>query len=275
VLLRSGSDLFLKKEVKCWGEEGFVVCLYFALAFHEKREFSNRHFAEACHLLIKLINKRPADLRKTNQWDFTNNLTKRLTMQAILYATTGDIAPKNSRNASRCAKNKLNLLPEHTAQIATAFIHQLSLARLSSYNVRILTTIYDQTIAYNKREDDMNGTRLQQLTGIRGDSANKAVSRLAALNIIITHQGHYGKWMAINFDFKNWGEPSSDTTTNDPRCLLSEGYQSELVDDETLEFKLYSPPEKRKKEPSVTIKEEENKVLPSPSLPAPRPPGPR
>ena len=190
-------------------------------------------------------------------------------MQAILYATAGDIAPKNSRNASRCAKNKLNLLPEHLAQIGTAFIHQLSLARLSPYNLRILTTIYDQTIAYDKREDDMNGTRLQQLTGIRGDHANEAVRCLAALNIIITRQGHYGKWMAINFDLKNWGKPSSDTTTADPRCLLSEAYQSELVDDETLEFELYSSPEKRKKEPAVILKKEETSVLPSPSLPSP------
>ena len=189
-------------------------------------------------------------------------------MQAILYATTGDIAPKNSPNASRCAKNKLNLLPEHLAQIGTAFIHQLSLAPLTSRDFRILTTTYDQTIAYDKREDDMNGARLEQLTGIRSDHANESVRRLAALNIIITRQGHYGKWMAINFDFPNWGKPSSDTTTNDPRCLLSDLYQSAPLADETVNFQLYSAPEKCKKEPLVTMKEEENNVPLSPSLPA-------
>ncbi|MCK5918733.1 MAG: replication protein [Cocleimonas sp.] len=180
-------------------------------------------------------------------------------MQAILYATTGDIAPKNSANASHCAKNKLNLLPEHLAQIGTAFIHQLSLAPLTARDLRILTTLYDQTIAYDKREDDMNGTRLEQLTGIRRDHANESVRRLVALNIILTHQGHYGKWMAINFDFPNWGKPSSDTTTNDPRCLLSDVYQSALID-ERVEFQLYSPPEKCKKE--------ENSNLPPSHLPA-------
>jgi len=189
-------------------------------------------------------------------------------MQAILYATAGDIAPKNYANASRCAKNKLNLLPEHLAQIGTAFIHQLSLAPLPPRDLRVLTTIYDQTIAYDKREDDMNGTRLKQLTGIRNDHANESVRRLAALNIIITRQGHYGKWMAINFDFPNWGQPRSETTTNDPHCLLSEDYQSPLVD-ETIEFKLHSLPKKCKKEPLVTLKEEDNKVTPSPSLPSP------
>ena len=186
-------------------------------------------------------------------------------MQAILYATTGDIAPKNSPNASRCAKNKLNLLPEHLAQIGTAFIHQLSLAPLTARDLRILTTLYDQTIAYDKREDDMNGVRLEQLTGIRRDHANESVRRLAAFNIIITRQGHYGKWMAINFDFPNWGNPSSDTTTNDPRCLLSDFYQSALMD-EVVTFQLHRTPEKCKKEPSLPLKKEENNELSSPSL---------
>ena len=189
-------------------------------------------------------------------------------MQAILYATAGDIAPKNSANASRCAKNKLNLLPEHLAQIGTAFIHQLTLAPLTARDLRILTMLYDQTIAYDKREDDMNGTRLEQLTGIRSDHANASVRRLAALNIIITHQGHYGKWMAINFDFPNWGKPSSDTTTNDPHCLLSTVYQGAGAD-ERVEFQLYSPPKQCKKEPSVTINDKENKGLSSSSFSAP------
>ncbi|MCK5811145.1 MAG: replication protein, partial [Cocleimonas sp.] len=175
------------------------------------------------------------------------------------------IAPKNSANPSRCAKNKLNLQPEHLAQIGTAFIHQLSLAPLTARDLRILTTIYDQTIAYDKREDDMNGVRLEQLTGIRRDHANASVRRLAALNIIITHQGHYGKWMAINFDFPNWGEPSSDSTTNDPRCLLSAVYQSAGAD-EKVEFQLYRPPEKCKKAPLLTIDDEENSLLASSNL---------
>ena len=190
-------------------------------------------------------------------------------MQAILYATAGDITPKNYANASRCAKNKLNLLPEHLAQIGTAFIHQLSLAPLTSRDFRILTTTYDQTIAYDKREDDMNGARLEQLTGIRSDHANESVRRLAALNIIITRQGHYGKWMAINFDFPNWGNPSSDTTTNDPRCLLSDLYQNAPLADETVDFQLYSAPEKPKKEPLVTIKDEANNGLPSSNFHSP------
>ena len=184
-------------------------------------------------------------------------------MPAILYARDGDISPKNSFNPSLCAKNKLNLLPEHIAEISTAFIHQLTLAPLTSRELRVLTAIYDQTIGYNKREDDMNGTRLEQLTGIRRDHANEAVRRLEALHIIITHQGHYGKWMSINFDFPNWGKDCPESKTNNPIGLVSSLYQN-ILHHESAEFQLHTNAENRKKEATMVIKEEQSV---KPSLP--------
>jgi hypothetical protein len=145
-------------------------------------------------------------------------------MQAPLYAIAGDSSPETSQNPSLCAKNRLNLLPEHLAQISTAFILQLSLAKAGEQKSRILSTIFSQTIAYNKREDDMNGKRLEQLTGVRNDHANEVVRRLQALNIIITRPGHYGKWMSVNFDFDHWGEHCPESQTNDPSCLFSDIY---------------------------------------------------
>ena len=163
-------------------------------------------------------------------------------MPVSLYVNDGDSSPENSENPSLCSNNRLDLLPEHLAQIGNAFILQLSLARLKAQETRILSAIYSQTIGYNKREDDMNGTRLEQLTGIRSDHANEAVRRLEALNIIITHAGNYGKWMSINFDFVHWGEKHPESQTNDPSCLLSERYQTILPDDE-LQFQLHYLPE--------------------------------
>ena len=160
-------------------------------------------------------------------------------MQALLYANDGESSLKNSQTPSLCLENRLNLLPEHIAQIGSAFIFQLSISTLRSQDVRILSTIYHQTIDYNKREDDMNGKRLEQLTGIRSDHANEAVCRLQALNIIITRPGHYGKWMSINFDFAHWGEKLSKLHTNDPSCLLSDLYSSTLLPDD-LEFRVHS-----------------------------------
>ena len=169
-------------------------------------------------------------------------------MRTPLYAIDGDSSPKNSQNPSLCAKNRLDLLPEHIAQIGSAFILQLSLARLKAQEVRILSTIYSQTIAYNKCEDDMNGKRLEQLTGIRSDHANEAVRRLEDLNIIITRRGRYGKWMSINFDFPHWGQIRPESQTNNPRCLLSEVYRVALPDNEA-NFQLHCILDSSKKAP--------------------------
>ncbi len=143
-------------------------------------------------------------------------------MPKQLYPTGGNVSPKNHFTPSLCAENKLNLSPKQLAEINGAFIHQLCLAGFSSTrDMRILTTIFDQTIGYDKREDDMNGTRLYQLTGIHSDHANAAVRHLESLNIIITRKGHYGKWMSVNFDFENWGKDCPESKTNNPFCLVS------------------------------------------------------
>ena len=190
---------------------------------------------------------------------------ERLIMQAELYAREGDTTtPQKPYNPSLCAKNRLNLLPEHIAEIAMAFVEQLSVARLPSRDVRIASSIFYQTIGFNKREDDMNPTRLEQLTDIRDDHASASVHRLKSLNIIITRRGSYGKWLSINYDFRNWGEPSSESTTNDPSCLLSDGYQDQF-DDEALEFKLHTPPDSvskaRKKEQTAVASKAVSEVI--------------
>lgn len=87
----------------------------------------------------------------------------------------------------------------------------------------------------------MNSVRLQQLTGVRNDRANQAIRNLEALNILITRRGHYGKWLSINFDLDNWGRLSLESQTNEPYCLLPEGYQPLAPEDE-VEFSLYRPP---------------------------------
>ena len=190
-------------------------------------------------------------------------------MSATFYARAGDATTsETSYNPSLCAKNKLNLLPEHVAEISTAFISQLSLSRLTSRDFRVLNAIFKQTIGYNKREDDMNPACLEMLTDIRGDHASASVRRLATLNIILTRKGSYGKWMSINFDFINWGEERSESTTNDPSCLLSDDYQT-VSEEDLFEFKLHTLPESRKKEPvDEIIKEEQNTVQPQPDLPS-------
>ena len=199
-------------------------------------------------------------------------------MQVPLYANDEGSSLRNLQNPSLCAENRLNLLPEHIAQIGSAFILQISITTLRPQDVRILSTIYSQTIAYNKREDDMNGTRLEQLTGIRSDHANESVRRLQTANVIITHRGHYGKWMSVNFDFAHWGEKLSECYTNDPSCLLSNSYPSILLNDE-VEFQIHSIPDSIKVAPvaevattvvdaaiGVTIDKEQQQITPPPVI---------
>jgi hypothetical protein len=127
----------------------------------------------------------------------------------------------------------------------------------------------------------MNGRRLQQLTGIRPDHANESIRRLERWEVIITRSGQYGKWMSINFDFKNWGENSPESQTNDPRCLLSDADQS-TEKDEIVAFQIHtdpesphkSPSESIKKEPTVAIKADESTEASQATLPSqsPQPP---
>jgi phage replication O-like protein O len=189
-------------------------------------------------------------------------------MQTLLYVKHGESSSKKSFNPSLLPANRLDLLPEHHAQIALSFIKQLSLATIKSRDVRILSAIYIQTIGFNKREDDMNGARLEQLTGIRPDHSNESVRRLEGLNVIVTRKGSYGKWMSVNFDLAHWGKAHPESQTNDPRCLLSEDYQTPLDLDDTEVFKLHTPPDSVDKQATIDTTEviiEQPQPLPKPS----------
>jgi hypothetical protein len=151
--------------------------------------------------VLIIIQITPCWFAETKQQDFRNNLKPRLIMQTPLYVKHGESSSQKSFNPSLLPANKLDLLPEHHAQIALTFIKQLSFVSLEGNDVQILSAIYIQTIGFNKRKDDMNGVRLEQLTGIRPDRANVSVRRLERLNVIITSKGHHGKWMSVYFDF--------------------------------------------------------------------------
>jgi hypothetical protein len=188
-------------------------------------------------------------------------------MQTPLYVKKEDSSPEKSFNPSLLPENRLDLLPEHVGQIGSAFIQQLSLASLNSRDVQILSAIYTQTIGFDKREDDMNGRRLEQLTGIRPDHANASVRRLEGWNIIVTRSGDYGKWMSVNYDFSHWGKAYPESQTNEPYGLLSTCYQP-LLDDEE-QFSLHVPPPSLHNETAIkaVIKAETIETLSVEALP--------
>ncbi len=136
------------------------------------------------------------------------------------YANTGAISPENCLNPSLLPENRINLHPEELQVIDNALFTQMAKTTLTSYEQRILLAIHNQTLGYDKFEDDMNGARLEQLTGIRNDHANTAVRSLYEKNVIITRCGKYGFWMSINFDLAHWGTAYFGINNNDPRILL-------------------------------------------------------
>ncbi len=166
-------------------------------------------------------------------------------MQATLYANADNSAPQNLSNPSLAPENQLDLLFEHTVLIDRALHQQMMATDLDKNEARIVLAIYDQTTGYNKLEDDMNGTRLQQLTGIRNDHANAVIRSLEQKNVIVTRKGNYGKWMSINFDFAHWGMCYYGIHNNDPSILLPAYYQNTPVDT-GLNLSQPLPPENKK-----------------------------
>ena len=153
-------------------------------------------------------------------------------MHAPLYAKVGSTALKNSPLSAHPADtaSSSKLLPEHALIIYRALYRKLALANLTSQQFRVMSTIFTQTVGFDKREDDMNGARLEQLTKIRSDHANETVRQLERMNLIVTRQGRYGKWLAINFDLAHWGEDYRGISSTDPRGLLPQDYHTTPID---------------------------------------------
>ena len=116
-------------------------------------------------------------------------------MHAPLYANVGSTALKNSslsvHPTDLSASEKL--LAEHALIIYREVYRKLALANLTSQQFRIMSAIFMQTVGFDKRKDDMNGKRLEQLTHIRADHANETVRQLERMNLVISQPGHYGK----------------------------------------------------------------------------------
>lgn len=68
--------------------------------------------------------------------------------------------------------NYLNLFPEHRDEINNQWLSHISTQRVSGNGMRMIISIYRHTMRFNKIEDDMSGTRLQQISCIRSDHAN-------------------------------------------------------------------------------------------------------
>jgi phage replication O-like protein O len=138
-------------------------------------------------------------------------------------------ASANNAEFSAAPNNSLDqLLPEHLNMISSEWLANLVQWRFSGNQMRVLNAIFRHTIYFWKREDDMNGARLQQITEIRYDHVNNIVKKFAEQNVLILRKGFYGFWMSINFDFSTWGKKNLDipADNNDPSRLLPEAMRN-------------------------------------------------
>jgi hypothetical protein len=91
----------------------------------------------------------------------------------------------------------------------------------------------EQTIGFGKLEDNINSSRLENLTKIRHDHAISALRELDHKNVLIhRHGGKFRNWISINFNFESWGagDKNRQDRSNDPRLLISDKYAGQAVD---------------------------------------------
>lgn len=146
-------------------------------------------------------------------------------MPAEVYPNTDVFVTSSTQNNPTFSTEQplLQLSNQDRLTITQQFMRQLSLSCLTPRAYRLTLAIFRQTIGFNKLEDDMNGTRLQQVANMYPHHANKMVRTLETNHILITRQGCYGKFLSINFNFAQWLQDDCEQAgNNNPTTLLTE-----------------------------------------------------
>ncbi|HHL18158.1 MAG TPA: hypothetical protein ENJ33_00325 [Thiothrix sp.] len=144
-------------------------------------------------------------------------------MRITVYPNTENfvMSDRNKQPLSAAVNDVLHLSDAERIKITQIFLRQIPLCCLTQRAAKIVTAIFSQTIDFNKYEDDMNGRRLQQLTNLFPHHANEVVRYLESIHVLISREGHYGKYLSINFNFSQWGKEECDgIITNDPTIML-------------------------------------------------------
>ncbi len=100
-------------------------------------------------------------------------------------------------------------------RIANELLDALIAADMTKRQLRVALAIVRQTYGYNRKEDDISGSRLAELTGLRRQHCNAALLELAALQVITRRTGRWGTRVSIQKDYERWGKPLDSTATGD------------------------------------------------------------
>lgn len=124
--------------------------------------------------------------------------------------------------------NRITLSASEQLALKEALYEQIIEHKISGLSQELIYAVFHKTIRYNKREDDLNGVCLGNLTstGSRSDYVNKHVTELIAQSVLISRLGTHGRILSINFNFAQWGKSVEYNRENgglvcDPEALLA------------------------------------------------------
>ena len=95
----------------------------------------------------------------------------------------------SSPDFSTATQHPLQIVAEDRLAITDIFLRHLAHSNFTRRRFQIVLTVFNQTLGFNKFEDDMNGARLQQLTGVAANHANSTVRELEQLKVLVS--GHH------------------------------------------------------------------------------------
>ena len=129
------------------------------------------------------------------------------------------VYPNKAMRAS--GENRIDLSDADLNVLRNAIDQHVRQHNIKGLRSEIVYAVFRHTVCFNKRGDDMNGGRLQKLTGSRYDYCNNRVKILLENSVLIGREGHYGKILSINYDFDQWGKIPDD---NDKPAMQPEEF---------------------------------------------------
>ncbi len=114
-------------------------------------------------------------------------------------------------------------LEDGYTRIANEILEVIMRTNLSSYQTRILATIWRETYGFQKKDGWLSNSQLVEKTGLRKQHVSRTLKELLTRNIV-TKSGYK---IAFNKDYTQWRElPKRVTVTNSGYRVTSTGVKS-------------------------------------------------
>jgi len=89
-------------------------------------------------------------------------------------------------------------------RIANELLDALICADLTKRQLRVALAIVRQTYGFNRKSDDISGSRLAAITGMARQHCNAALIDLDRLRVIVRESGRWGTSVSVQKDYEQW-----------------------------------------------------------------------